>query len=76
MATTVVVVTHELRSIERISDHLVMLADGAVAAQGTPEEVRGTGNAAVDGFFERHAASPGEATPGEGLASLLLPRGK
>jgi len=72
LSTTVVVVTHELRSIERIADHVVMLADGGVAATGTLEQVRATRSPAVTAFFDR-TPPPSPERPPDGLASLLLP---
>jgi len=74
--TTVVIVTHELRSIERIADYLVMLADGGVAAQGPTASVRASGAPAVDTFFAPPGSSAAAPTTARGLASLLLPREK
>lgn len=51
LGTTLVVVTHELLSIERIADHLVMLGDGGVLATGPAAEVRAGGHPAVEAFF-------------------------
>ncbi|NRA95817.1 MAG: ATP-binding cassette domain-containing protein [Planctomycetes bacterium] len=73
LATTIVVVTHELRSVERIADHLVMLADRGVAAQGPPDEVRGSGNPAVSAYFSPQRAATPLIDPHDGLASFLLP---
>ena len=36
---TMIVVTHEMRFAERISDHIVFLADGEVVEEGTPQAV-------------------------------------
>ncbi len=76
LATTVIVVTHELRSIERIADHVVMLADGTVAAEGAPDDVRGKGIPAVDAFFTRRVPKVEGGDTVDGLASLLMPEGK
>ncbi|MAB77796.1 MAG: polyamine ABC transporter ATP-binding protein [Planctomycetes bacterium] len=72
LATTVVVVTHELRSIERIADHLVMLADGGVAAAGPPDQVRRSDIPAVNAFFSPQSNAAPLIDPHHGLASLLL----
>lgn len=50
---TVVVVTHELASIETIADSLIMVGGGRVIAEGPADEVRKMGNADVDSFFAR-----------------------
>ena len=38
--TGIVVVTHDLRDLAELADRIVVLADGAVALDGTPEAVR------------------------------------
>ncbi len=40
MGLTSVFVSHELEQTFAISDHVIILANGKIAAQGTPEEVR------------------------------------
>lgn len=40
MGLTSVFVSHELEETFSISDHVIILANGKIAAQGTPEEVR------------------------------------
>lgn len=62
----VVVVTHELMSIERIADRALMLAAGKVVADGTLAEVKRSGHPEVGAFFQRIAA--GEV---RGAASAL-----
>ncbi len=52
---TVVVVTHELASIETIADSLLMVGDGKVIAEGSAVEVREMGHPRVDAFFARVA---------------------
>ena len=52
---TVVVVTHELASIEGIADSLLMVGGGKVIAEGPVAEVRQRGIAEVDEFFARKA---------------------
>ena len=36
---TVVLVTHDLDQSKRVCDHAVLLVDGSVTAEGTPEDV-------------------------------------
>jgi phospholipid/cholesterol/gamma-HCH transport system ATP-binding protein len=51
----IVVVTHELGSIETIADQAVMLHKGKVLAQGSLDEVRATPHPQVRAFFDRRA---------------------
>ncbi len=51
---SVVVVTHELASVETISDRVTMLYEGRVLADGPLDEVKATDHAMVRAFFERH----------------------
>lgn len=51
--TTLVVVTHELASIEAIADSVIMLGGGKVLAEGPIGEVRKLGIPQVDNFFAR-----------------------
>jgi phospholipid/cholesterol/gamma-HCH transport system ATP-binding protein len=59
LRVTMIVVTHELASIFKIADRILMIGDGRIATLGSPDEVRATGEAAVTRFIERRA--PGEA---------------
>ncbi len=61
---TVVVVTHELASIEAIADSLIMVGGGKVIAEGPMAQVRGAGIKAVDDFFARrsHTATADDRT--------------
>ncbi len=52
----IVVVTHELHSIERISDRAIMLSQGLVIADGPLDEVRAMEHPEIKAFFERRAA--------------------
>ena len=54
----IVVVTHELGSINTIADHAMMLGDGKVIASGTLAEVRATDDPRVQAFFRREALPP------------------
>ena len=40
---TLVVVEHDMDVVLSISDHIVVLHQGKILAQGTPDEVRGNG---------------------------------
>ena len=57
LGITVVVVTHELLSIERLNGRLVMLDQGKVVFTGTVAEAKATEDPVVKGFFQ-----PGETT--------------
>jgi phospholipid/cholesterol/gamma-HCH transport system ATP-binding protein len=56
--TTNVVVSHHLPSILRISDHILMLHDGNIVAEGTPEEVQQSSSPVVRQFLEGQASGP------------------
>jgi phospholipid/cholesterol/gamma-HCH transport system ATP-binding protein len=62
-AMAIVVVTHELMSIERIADRAIMLSAGKVLADGTLAEVRGTKHPEIHAFFERIAAGEVRGPP-------------
>jgi phospholipid/cholesterol/gamma-HCH transport system ATP-binding protein len=49
----IMVVTHELSSIQMITDHAIMLHAGKVLADGTLEEVRSMEHPQVRAFFDR-----------------------
>ncbi len=51
LGITLVVVTHELLSIERLGGRLLMLAGGEVLFSGTSEEARHSGKPELEGFF-------------------------
>ncbi|MBF0101773.1 MAG: ATP-binding cassette domain-containing protein [Desulfobacterales bacterium] len=50
---TVIVVTHELASIEAIADHAIMLDQGKVLSQGTLDHVRQMDHPMIQSFFGR-----------------------
>lgn len=56
---SVIIITHELPSIERIADRIVMLKGGAVHADGSYEELSQSADPDVRAFFLR---DPGEDT--------------
>ena len=58
LGTTFVVVSHEIASIERLADRLVMLEDGKVIFTGTPAQARAAGPETARAFFARR---PGAA---------------
>lgn len=66
---TVVVVTHELESAFKIADRIVVIGDGAVIANGTPEEVRSSEDVRVVDMLERRT-SQGEIDVDEYLRRL------
>lgn len=55
LGITLVIVTHELHSIRKIADHILMLDCGKVVFYGTPDEVEQTKIERVHQFFERRA---------------------
>jgi phospholipid/cholesterol/gamma-HCH transport system ATP-binding protein len=59
LGVTIVVVTHEIASIEAIADRAVMFANGAIVASGTIEELEASKNEEVFNFFHRVADASG-----------------
>lgn len=55
---TSIVVTHDLASAYKVGDRIVMLHDGKVLFDGTPEQVKSTNNAIVRQFIEGRAEGP------------------
>jgi len=55
--TTIVIVTHELESVKRIADRIVMFGNGSVAAKGTFAELQNSKDDDIFNFFHRVAAS-------------------
>jgi phospholipid/cholesterol/gamma-HCH transport system ATP-binding protein len=51
---TVVVVTHDLTSIRRISDRAIMIADTHIIASGSIKEMEQSGDSRVINFFMQH----------------------
>ncbi|MBT3352943.1 MAG: ABC transporter ATP-binding protein [Nitrospinaceae bacterium] len=52
---TIVVVTHEMESIKKIADRVIMLFQGETAAVGPLDEVMQVDHPKIRQFFERHA---------------------
>ncbi len=55
---TSVAVTHDMRSAFKIADRIIMLYQGKVEFDGTPDEVRNTDNPIVRQFIEGQAHGP------------------
>ncbi len=55
---TSIVVTHDLASAYKVGDRIVMLHDGKVLYDGTPEEVKHTAHPVVRQFIEGRAEGP------------------
>jgi phospholipid/cholesterol/gamma-HCH transport system ATP-binding protein len=58
LGVTSVVVTHEMGSAFRIADRMVMLYEGKVVAQGTPEEIRASEDPLVQQFIRGEPDGP------------------
>src|SRR6478752_4984102 len=50
LGLTSIIVSHDLEETFRIADHVIILANGGVAAQGTPDEVRHSADPLVHQF--------------------------
>ena len=55
LKTTSIVVTHDMVSVYKVADRIVMLHDGKLIAGGTPDEIRNTSDPAVRQFIEGRA---------------------
>jgi phospholipid/cholesterol/gamma-HCH transport system ATP-binding protein len=58
MGLTSIVVSHDLEETFHIADQVIILANGKVAAQGTPEEVRHSSNPLVHQFVNALPEGP------------------
>ena len=65
----ILIVTHELGSIQMIADRAVMLHAGKVLAAGTLDEVQAVDDPQVQAFFDRR---PRQASPQRGLLDMLV----
>jgi phospholipid/cholesterol/gamma-HCH transport system ATP-binding protein len=72
---TIVVVTHEMESVKRIADRVIMLFQGEAAALGTLEEVMKADHPRVRQFFER-TPDTGHTDPAEYLEYLTAGGGR
>ena len=56
--TTIIIVTHEMESVRRIADRIVMFGRGGITAKGTYDELLNSTDDDIYNFFHRVAASP------------------
>lgn len=73
LGIAMIVITHEMQSAFRIADRMVMLYEGKVIADGTPESMRSTDNALIRQFTQGLTTGPIQM-PGTGknLAAELM----
>ena len=58
MGLTSIIVSHDLEETFHIADHLVILANGGIAAQGTPQEIRNSSDPLVHQFVHAEPEGP------------------
>ena len=58
LGITSIVVSHDLEETFQIADQVVILANGGIAAQGTPEEVKRSTDPLVQQFVQAQAEGP------------------
>ncbi|WP_028603222.1 ABC transporter ATP-binding protein [Ottowia thiooxydans] len=58
LGITSIVVSHDVDETFRIADQVIILADGGIAAQGTPEEIRASNDPLVRQFVGADADGP------------------
>lgn len=52
LGVTGVVISHDMKSVFRISDRVAMLYDGVIREEGTPDQIQGSDDPIVRGFIE------------------------
>jgi phospholipid/cholesterol/gamma-HCH transport system ATP-binding protein len=55
LGVTSLVVTHDIRSAFTIADRIIMLEQGVIVAEGTPDEIQASDNAWVQSFIHGHS---------------------
>jgi phospholipid/cholesterol/gamma-HCH transport system ATP-binding protein len=58
LGVTSIVVSHDVNETFQIADHVVFIANGRIAAQGTPEEMRASEDPLVRQFVGGHVDGP------------------
>ena len=58
LGVTSIVVSHDLEETFLIADQVIILANGRIAAQGTPEEVKRSTDPLVQQFVQAKAEGP------------------
>ena len=58
MGLTSILVSHDVEETFNVADHVVILGNGGVAAQGTPDEVRAHADPLVQQFIHARATGP------------------
>ncbi len=58
LGMTSIIVSHDLEETFRIADQVIILANGRIAAQGTPDEVRQSDDPLVQQFVQAKAEGP------------------
>lgn len=55
---TAVIVTHEMESAFTVADHVLLLNEGTIAAEGPPEQIKNSDDPLVRQFIDREAEGP------------------
>jgi len=58
LKVTSIVVTHDMKSAYKVADHIAMMYQGKIIAQGTPEEIQNTDHPVVHQFINGLAKGP------------------
>ena len=58
LGLTSVVVTHNVKQMQKLVDYCYIIADGRVAGQGHPDELRRSDNPSVDQFMNGKVDGP------------------
>ena len=58
LKVTSVVVTHDMRSADKVADRIAMLYNGGIVEVGSPQQIRDSSNAVVQQFIKGEAVGP------------------
>lgn len=77
LGITSVLVAHELEAIKQVADHIYLIANGKVVAQGDPKTIAGDGSPWTRQFFggEADGPVPFQYPAGDYAEALGFPRG-
>ena len=78
LGITSVLVAHELAAVQRVADHVFLIANGKVVAQGDPKTIANDGSAWTRQFFggEADGPVPFQYPAGDYATALGFPGGK
>ena len=58
LSMTSIVVTHDVSEIFSIADHVIVISEGKVIAEGTPQQIRNSKSEMIEQFVHGHPNGP------------------